>query len=71
MGDMNAVEMADPPKRPYGPRAPDGAAQKALVLRLPEALYKKASRRARLQGITLSEWIRGAMVMRLDAESAG
>ncbi len=71
MGDMTAVEMAAPPKRPYGPRAPDGAAQIALNVRLSEALHKKASRRAKLQGITLSEWIRGAMVMRLEAESAG
>lgn len=71
MGAMNAVEMADTPKRPYGPRPPTPTARIGLNLRIPEALHRKAHRSATLKGMTLSEWIRGAMRLRLEAESAG
>ncbi len=70
LGAMTAVAMADTPKRPYGPRPPKSPTRIGLNLRIPEALHKKAHRSATLKGMTLSEWIRGAMRMRLESEAA-
>lgn len=50
---------------PKPPRAPDGTGATAIVLRMDRSLRKAATRAAKLEKVTLSEWIREAMRRRL------
>lgn len=52
-----------------GPRAPDGAAEHALTLRMEMPLYEQAADRAAAEypRVTLSEWIRESMRQRLES----
>lgn len=64
MGGMTAIAMTSQ-KRPYGPRAPNRASEKSFTLRMPKALYNDVVRAAKQGGVTVVEWVRAAIRMRL------